>query len=159
MTRMLIPVLVVSSIFSPVVWAQPTSAPVSQPTFLQLPTGRLVDFKQDKLKAFTLDEFKIILHIYTDYRIWGAQIPKLQLQVDDLTRLSQSQTLQLGLRAEEVKVYQEERKLLTEKYLNENKLRHECENKPNFGSWIAWGTAAAMGVVAAVLAGILIAKD
>jgi len=157
--RLVIPFLVASMVFSPIAWAQPTSAPASQPVLRTLPAGQMVDVKKEKLKGFNLEEFKVILHIYTDYRVWGVQLPKMQLQIDDLTKLSQNQTYQLGLRAEEVKIYQQERKLLTEKYLNENKLRHLCENKPNFGSWIAWGSAAAMGIVAAVLAGILISKD
>ena len=157
--KVILPFLLASMVFGPVTWAQPKSAPASQPVLRSLPAGQMVEVKKEKLKGFNLEEFKVILHIYTDYRVWGVQLPKMQLQINDLTRLSQNQTYQLGLRAEEVKIYQQERKLLTEKYLNENKLRHQCENKPNFGSWIAWGSAAAMGLVAAVLAGILISKD
>lgn len=86
-------------------------------------------------------------------------MPKLKTQVSKLAELTQNQKRQLSLADENIKILKDERKLLTEKWEKENKLRHECENTPAFGSWIAWGSAGAMGLVATVLAIILIVDD
>lgn len=125
----------------------------------ELPKGSYVSVGEKKLRAYTLEEFKIVLHIYADYKAWHVQVPKLKDQVLKLTELSQNRERQLKLADANIKILEGERKLLTEKWEKENKLRHECENKPAFGSWIAWSTAGAMGLVATVLAVVLIVRD
>lgn len=151
--RYLITILIVNLFLGPVVWAQPSI------DFWPLPEGRIVETDDERYKAYTLEEFKTIIRIYTDYKIWGSQISFLQDQVDELVRLSVIKDNQLDLRLKEIEIYKRERDLLTEKYLKENKLRHECENRPNFGSWLAWGSAAVLGTIAIVVTGILISKE
>lgn len=131
-------------------WAEPLRT---------LPAGSYVKANGKELRAYTLEEFKIVLHIYADYKVWYGQIPKLQDQVSKLEELVQNHKQQLELVDKNVKVLEGERDRLTKKWAEENKLRHECENKPAFGSWFAWGSAGALGLVATVLAVILIAKD
>ena len=124
-----------------------------------LPVGSSVKVGGRDLRAYTLEEFKIILHIYADYQAWHREVPLLQEQVSKLEELTQNQNQQLQLADKNIKILEGERDRLTKKWAEENKLRHECENKPAFGTWIAWGSAGALGLVATVLAVILIAKD
>lgn len=156
--RVLISFLVVSLMLGPVALGQPVSPPASQPVLLELPKGERFKTPQGERQGYSLEEMKVILHIHADYRSWGQQIPKLKLQVESYSSLTENQSKQLTLQAEQIKVLQGERTLLTEKWSKENEARHLCENKPAFGSWVAWSIAGVMTVVAAVLTGVLIYK-
>lgn len=156
--RVLIPFLVVSLVLGPVALGQPASPPASQPVLLELPKGERLRTPQGTFQGYSLEELKVILHIHADYRSWGQQMPRLRLQVEDQGNLINNQSKQLTLQAEQIKLLEGERKLLTEKWSKENEARHLCENKPAFGSWVAWGIAGVMTVVAAVLTGVVIYK-
>jgi hypothetical protein len=156
--RALVPFLVVSLVLGPVALGQPVSPPASQPVLLELPKGERLKTPQGERQGYSLEEMKVILHIYVDYRSWGQQMPKLKLQVESYSSLTENQSKQLTLQAEQIKMLQGERTLLTEKWSKENEARHLCENKPAFGSWVAWSIAGVMTVVAAVLTGVLIYK-
>lgn len=140
--------LVVMMVSAPVL-AKPSSQPTS------LPVGRVID----DLRSYTLEEFKIILKIHADYKSWYTQIPKLKLKVKFLDEIITKKDDQLRLLGSEIETLQTERKRLTEKWKEENRLRHLAENKPKFGTWIAWSVAAVLGVVASALGIILISKD
>lgn len=140
---------------SPMAWSQPESMPVT----FDLPPGVLITTDKATYRGYTLEEFKIILHIYTDYKSWGKQLPKIRLQRSTLENLTANLKKQLELRAAEVEKLESERKLLTEKWKEENRLRHLAENRPAFGSWIAWGTAALTTAIAAVLTVVITTKD
>ena len=142
--------LLISILIMGPVWAAPPR---------QLPAGSQVEVGGNHLRAYTLEEFKIVLHIYADYMNWHTQVPKLTDQATKLSQLVENQNQQLKLRAGEVKILGEERDRLTKKWTEENRLRHLCENKPAFGSWIAWSAAGAMSLVATVLSIILIVDD
>lgn len=163
LTSPLMALLLASLTLGPVALAQPTSqptaAPASQPVLLKLPKGERLKTPQGTRQGYSLEEMKVLLHIYVDYRSWGLQVPKLKFQIDRYGKITLNQSKQLKLQAEQIKILHDERKLLTDKWSKENEKRHLCENKPAFGSWIAWGTAGVMAVVAAVLAGILIVKS
>lgn len=158
----LVALLLASLTLGPVALAQPTSqptaAPASQPVLRELPKGERLKTPQGERQGYSLEEMKVLLHIYADYRSWGLQVPQLKLQVDRYGKITLNQSNQLKLQEEQIKILHGERRLLTDKWSKENEKRHLCENKPAFGSWIAWGTAGVMAVVAAVLAGILIVK-
>lgn len=153
---------VASLVVGPYAIAQPTSAPTSiptsQPVLKELPDGSRIKTKDGTFQGYSLEEMKVILHIHADYRVWGKQIPLLKKQVGDLTILSMNQSHQINLSAVEAGVLRLERDTLFKKWKEENLKRHLAENKPAFGSWIAWGCVAVATTVAAVLAGILIAK-
>lgn len=151
--RIILVVLLVLQLALPA-WAQPT--PTTQPVLLELPMGRPVQTPQGRLQGFNLDEFKLILHIHTDYRAWGKQVPLLLLQTKDLTDLVENHKLQIKLLQEQKITIQGEVDRLTKKWSDENKKRLECENKPALGSWIAWGAAALLAISTAVLAGVVI---
>jgi len=154
--RILIPLFLM---LGPVASAQPVSPPTSQPVLLELPKGERLKTPQGERQGYSLEEMKVILHIFVDYRSWGQQMPKLKFQVENYSSLTENQSKQLILQANQLKLLQSERTLLTEKWSKENEARHLCENKPAFGSWIAWGIAGVATVAAGVLAGVLIYKS
>lgn len=49
-----------------------------------------------------------------------------------------------------------ENKRLFELWKKENKLRHEAENRPRFGSWLSWGIAGGATIAAVVMFGIVV---
>ena len=100
-----------------------------------------------------------MLKIEASYRSWGLQLPPLKRMVSNLKLLADNNLKQVKLLQNQVVTLKADRDRLSVKWTEDNRLRHLCENKPAFGSWIAWSTAAAMAAIAAVLAGILIAKE
>ena len=87
----------------PVAWAQ-------DPVY-KLPMGKII---QDH-KAYSLDEMKVILHIYADYNKYRAILPEKDKQLLKYEDFTQNLTEQLKLRGTEVEILQSERKLLTAK--------------------------------------------
>lgn len=132
--------------------------PASQPAVLELPKGTRVKIGVLSYQGFRLEEFKVILKINESYKSWAAQIPMFQKRTKHLEDLSKNQSQQLWLQGETIRVLEAERRFLTDKWTKENKLRHIAENRPRFGNWLAWGSAAVAAAVAAVLGGILIAE-
>lgn len=145
------------------VWAEPTSVPASQPdeeTVHAFPKGKRLKIKQGTFQAYSLDEMKTLLKIDAEYRSCCLnQIPIYVKLVNDYKGLSDNKGKQLILLKNQVSILLQDRIRITAKWKEENKLRHECENKTKFGSWIAWSVAAAATATVAVLAGILVAKD
>ena len=148
------PALVLAQPTSP-----PSSAPASQPGLLSLPKGRQLTTPQGILRGYTLAEFKVLLKIEASYRSWGLQLPTYRKMVSDFKQLTENQVKQVKLLQNQMLTLKTDRSRLSKKWTEENRLRHLAENRPNFGSWLSWGVAAAMAATAAVLAGILIARD
>jgi len=136
-----------------------TLGPAWATTPRELPPGSSVKVGKKTLRGYTLEEFKTILHIHADYKSWHAKIPKLETKILKLEQLANNQVKQISLLGSSVEILKSERKLLTKKWENENRLRHECENKPAFGSWLAWGSAGAVGALATVLVIVLATRD
>lgn len=139
--------------------SQPTSAPTSQPSLLELPTGKVVQRGAEKLRGYTLEEFKVILKIHASYKSWGKQVPHLKGLVSNLTELSQNYSKQLKLTKEQLEIANKDRDRLTKKWTEENWKRHLAENKPAFGSWVAWGAAAGFAALSVVLVSVIMSKD
>jgi len=137
----------------------PQSFPVSQPVFLSLPRGESVQGQRGMLRGYALEEFKILLRIYADYRSWGNQVSNLQKEVNNFRKLSALNRKHLRIQDEEVDLLKKENTRLFEKWQRDNQLKHECENRPSLGSWIAWTAAAAAAVVAAVLVGVILIEE
>jgi hypothetical protein len=143
-------VLLMSLLVSQPLWAlaQPQTAPAaSQPVLLPLPPGKPVQSGSELLRGYSLEEFKIVLRIHADYRAWGIQVPVLKEEVKHYEGLVENLYKQLKLQEENTTLLKEDRARLYEKWQTDNRLRHECENKPAFGSWVAWTAAAVMTAV------------
>lgn len=138
------------------VWAQPASTPTSQPVLLEMPLGRAIQTPEGRLQGFTFNEFKLLLRIHTDYRAWGKQVPLLELKVLEYQQLVQNHKDQAGLLQGQIDRLKSECSFLNKRWKDENKKRHECEAKPAWGLWIAWGVAGLLAVSTAVLTAVVI---
>jgi hypothetical protein len=124
----------------------------------RLPEGMRLTVQQGTFQAYSLEEFKLLLKMDVDLESFTKQIPKYIKLQENLTKLNVNINKQLELAQNTIKVLYGERDRLTKKWTEENRLRHLAENKPSIMTWLGWGSAAAMGIVATVLAVILVVK-
>ena len=122
----------------------PTSRPTSQPTIIPFPNGMRLTVGRGVFQGYNLEDFKILLRIHADYRALWTQAPLLKNNIRQARELSENLSKQLKLYEEEVTLFKKEKIRLFEKWKKDNQLRHECENKPMFGHWIAWAATAVM---------------
>jgi hypothetical protein len=137
----------------------PTSSPISKPAILSLPAGNRLVLPQGTFHGYSLDEMKIVLKIEASYRALAGQVIEYDKLVKNITELSNNRAKQIELLKNQVEIVKKDRDRITAKWTEDNRLRHECENKPAFGSWVSWGVAAAATAVAVVLTGVLLARD
>lgn len=121
----------------------------------RLPAGTRLTTAQGTFQSYTLAEFKLLLKMDVDLEGFSQQIPKYIKLQENLTKLNVNLGNQLILKDKTIKVLYGERDRLTTKWTEENRLRHLAENKPSVMTWLGWGSAAAMGIVATVLAIVL----
>lgn len=158
-----ITVLLAALLFSQPVLAKtassrPTGVLTASVPLLELPEGKRLKTPQGTFQGYNLQEFKIILRIEADYKSWGIQLPEYRKINKYLQQEVKNRDEQIMLMQTQMGVMSEDRERLFKKWKEENLKRHLAENKPEFGSWIAWGAAGVMTAVAAVLAGVLIAR-
>ncbi len=106
--------------------------------------------------CFTEEGTKDLVNITNErdhcHEIEATLEEKLTLQLQKIAAMEEV----VKIRTESVGVLKTENERLFQKWEKENKLRHEAEQKPQFGSWVAWGTAGFFVVTTAVLTGIVI---
>lgn len=124
----------------------------------RLPAGKRFDDPPRIL--YTLEEFKVILKMDVDLEFYEkTQLPKIKAEVELLRKSLEAQTEVIKSKDTQLSIANQDRTRLTEKWSQENKARLECENKPKFGSWIAWTIAAVMAASALSLGIVLIVKE
>lgn len=125
----------------------------------RLPAGQRLTTAQGTFQGYTLEEFKLLLKMDVDLESFTQQIPKYVEVLENNDKLISNLHKQLELKDKSITILQEERVRLTEKWTEENRLRHVAENKGSWTPWLAWGAAGVATVVAAVLSVVLIAKE
>jgi len=150
--------LVASPSFAQQPPAASESLPATQPALIQLPQGTRLTTPQGTFQGYSLEEFKIILRLEAEYIANTRKLEVNQVLVQNLTLLTQNQTKQLELLKKDNTTLKAEEERKHKMWVEENRLRHLAENRPNFGSWIAWGTAGVFAVATAVLTSVLISK-
>jgi hypothetical protein len=125
----------------------------------RLPEGTRLSVQQGTFQAYSLEEFKLLLKMDVDLESFSKQIPKYIKLQENLVDLNVNLGAQIALLSKNIKILYEERDRLTKKWTEDNRLRHLAENKVSWWTWVGFGSAVVMGVVVAVLAGILISKD
>jgi hypothetical protein len=119
----------------------------------RLPPSEAKTVAGERWQCYDFENFKLLLKFEADHQacIWkqietDERDDQLKEQVDALRNVVKLHEASIGdLRAENDRLFKQ--------WSEENKLRHEAENKPQLGSWIAWSVA---GVSTAVLAGFII---
>lgn len=121
----------------------------------RLPQGRRCTVDGQTFQCFALDEYVELLQMDVDLAFYDAAYPAAQEQILNLG--NQAQQLQLALDSAESQIATLEQEVARqlERWTEENRLRLEAENRPDLGSWIAWGISAAEAVAILVMAIIM----
>jgi len=119
----------------------------------RLPAGRRCIVSGVPFQCFTLDEYKELLYMDIDLS-YTLQMYALSLQrANKYERVFQLMLAAYDEHDRQIEILQQERTRLFDRWSEENRLRLEAENRPMFGSWIAWGLAAVEG---AIIGGMLL---
>lgn len=121
----------------------------------RLPQGTQFTTPLGIMRGYTIDEFKILLKMDTDLKIFEESIKDYKKIIVNLETMLGSKTEQIKLANIQLGVVEKDRNRIFEKWKEENKSRHTCENKPKWGSWVAWGSAS-VAAVAAIVLGIVL---
>jgi len=119
----------------------------------------VIDNKPLVVQCFDLTEFKTLISIY-----FAGYLPcedKVQALSDEVTLLTDEVAKLDKIVSEcrtQVVVLKNENERLFKKWKNENLLRHQAESR-DWKYYLAWGSAGALGISTAVLAGILWYKN
>ena len=126
----------------------------------RLPVGTRIQTPKEELQGYTLEEMKMLLKMDVDLEFYETvQLPKIKEQLEATKKIIEAKDVIIGSKDGQLKTANQDRERLTNKWSEENKLRHECENKPKFGSWVAWGLAALLGGTALALGIVLVVKE
>lgn len=122
------------------------------PEMTKLPSGIPCEVEGTRYQCFTLDEMKELLMLENELRYFETnyiQMFKKVSLLEDENRFLKGQVFSLE---EDNTLLKLDRERISLKWEEENKLRLELENKPNFGNPIAWGIAGAeAGVIIALI--------
>ena len=125
-----------------------------------LPKGERIDEgKPTEQQCYTFPEFQLLLKI--DSALTACQTAKklLEDKAEEHGAIILDLTKVISLQAASVGALQAENKRVFELWKDENKRRHEAENKPHWGSWAGWGTAGVMTAVTAILVTVILVDD
>lgn len=87
----------------------------------------------------------------TDLQFYTKLVEDFKIMIPKLENTNALKDKQLKQKDVQIDILEKDRQRLFEKWKEDNRLRHECEEKSKWGSWIAWGTAGVATVVAIVL--------
>lgn len=120
----------------------------------RLPLGRRCSLASETYQCFNLDEYRELLLMDEDLRnldrLHAADIQRLVL----LTNASEELTASLESANSTIELLESERLRLTAMWEEENRLRHEAENRPDW-NWIPWTLAGGLAIAVVVLSLIL----
>ncbi len=148
----LIIVMVLTTVGTPVV-ADDTihTSPAGIPDVIDMPDGRSIEHDGTTYMAFTLDEYKLLGHIYIDYR----SLYKQHLLFDTKLRLSneikEAQELRLEVCKNSISTLQADRKYLSARVDEEQKFRLNLDKNSKIEKGLLW----ALVVVEAVALGVV----
>jgi len=97
----------------------------------------------------------VLLKMDVDLEAYDKEIPHYKQQLVDFQKLVEAKDEIIKSKDAIIAIQKQDRERLMVKWIEDNRLRHLCENKPAFGSWLAWGTAGVATAVATVLAVIV----
>jgi hypothetical protein len=127
-------------------------------TSYKLPPGARLQIAQGTVQSYSLEEMKILLKMDVDLEAYEKEIPKYKKSLEDYGKIVESMSIMLKSKDVQIDTLTKERVRITEKWSQENKLRHECENSPRIGSWVAWSIAG-VATVTAICLGVILAVD
>lgn len=128
----------------------------------ELPPGQRMNLgtkaAPDIRQCYDFDEYKGILQYQIDCSACKESNGILKQQVAAQEEIIGKQDQIMKLKDDNIVVMQSEKDRLYKMWSEENAARHKAEDKPIFGNWIGWTTAAVLGVATVFLTGLVIAK-
>lgn len=121
----------------------------------RLPEGRRCIVDGVTYQCFALDEYVELLEMDVDLRFYDEAYPQANQRISLLEESEAQLRLALESAESEIQILEEERTRLINNWQEENRLRLEAENRPDLGSWIAWGLAAVEAVAVVILSVVL----
>lgn len=119
-------------------------------TRYRLPAGARCDIAGTTYQCFNLGEYVELLHMDDDLRhlteVHNADVLRAEALVNASTELS----LALDIANASIATLEAERTRLDALWLEENRLRHEAENSPDW-SWIPWTLAGGFAISTLIL--------
>ena len=123
------------------------------PESTKLPSGIPCTVDGTRYQCFTLDEMKDLLMLENELRFFETNYINMFKKVsllEDENRLLKGQVFSTE---QQLSIMTIDRDRIFLKWEEENELRLQLENKPNFGNPIAWGI---VGVEASVIIGLIL---
>lgn len=128
----------------------PAVAAGQEYTRFRLPEGRRCTVAGATYQCFDLGEYTELLHIDEDLRHLTELHTADLARIEALTHASDELRLSLDATRSSVETLEAERLRLTNMWEEENRLRHEAENRPDW-SWIPWTLAGGFAIATLVL--------
>lgn len=107
-------------------------------------------------QCYDLENYRLLLQFNEELTLSRQRVSLLTERLEIAQRVSTSLQRAVDAQETQISTLSQERDRLFERWQEENRLRHEAENMPDFMSWLGWGIAAA--AVAALLGMILAAS-
>lgn len=120
----------------------------------RLPDGRRCTVAAQTYQCFDLPEYQQLLHIDEDLRHYTELSEIAERRVTLLTQSTENLRLALDASQRNVTLLEAERVRLTALWEEENRLRHEAEERPEW-DWIPWTLAGGFAIATLVLGIIL----
>lgn len=117
----------------------------------RLPQGRRLTVSGETYQGFNLGEYRELLHMDNDLRELTATHALDLNRIDELTSATVSLRAALEAANRQVAILEDERTRLTSLWEEENRLRIEAEEAPDW-SWIPWTLAGGFAISTIVLA-------
>lgn len=112
----------------------------------------------EELQCYDLEGFKGLLKLDAELEGMLRLHTLLDNKVQQLEFILSNQESMLKNKSVSVVLLQNENERISNLWKQENKLRHEAENKPQAGAWLGWGLASMATFVAVVLGVTLAVK-
>jgi len=125
----------------------------------RLPAGKRIQFQSETYQGYSLEEMKILLKMDVDLEFFEESFPAQKQQILLLEKWLDTKEKRLKSKDVQIDLLTKDRERITKKWEEENLLRHKCEQKPAFGSWIAWSSAGLFAITTLILGVLLIDED
>lgn len=120
----------------------------------RLPDGHRCAVAAQTYQCFDLGEYTELLHMDEDLRHLTELHAADLARIESLTHASDELRLSLDATRANVETLEAERLRLTTMWEEENRLRHEAENRPDW-NWIPWTIAGGFAIATLIL-GIIV---
>ena len=116
----------------------------------RLPDGHRCSVAAQTYQCFDLGEYTELLHMDEDLRYFTEVHEADLARIEALTHASDELRLSLDSTRANIETLEAERLRLTNMWEEENRLRHEAENRPDW-DWVPWTIAGGFAIATLVL--------